>query len=70
MSEYATAIGTEEADMKIQIATGKFERSVRVKEKDRLVQRRIELPLPLAPSVAITSIDKSNGCVIVQVKVQ
>lgn len=70
MSEYATAIGTEEADMKIQIATGKFERSVRVKEKDRLVQRRIELPLPLAPSVAITSIDKSNGCAIVQVKVQ
>ena len=69
MSEYATVIGTEEVDVEMKIVAGKFEKSLRVREKDRLVQRRVELPSPMAPSVAITSVDKSSGCAIVQVEI-
>jgi len=71
IAAYAEVVGTQPIDMKVLVSTvaGAFSRSVHIKESDRLVQRRIDLPLPLASTVEIDSAagEGSSGCAILQV---
>ena len=67
MAAYAESIGTQEIDMEIQIRAGEYEKSFRIKENDRLVQRRVDLPSPLATNVEIDSVGQGKGCAILQV---
>jgi len=53
--------------MKVLVTAGAFSNSVQIKESDRLVQRRIDLPLPLASAVKIDSVGEGSGCAILQV---
>lgn len=68
MSAYASLVGAQAIDMEMVVVAGEFEKQFRMKEEDRLVQRRIDLPLPLASSVSLDSVGEGNGCAIVQVK--
>lgn len=67
ISAYASLIGTQSVDMELLVTAGEFEHYVRIREQDRLVQRRIDLPLPLNPQVNIDTVGEGNGCVILQV---
>ena len=70
IAAYAEVVGTQPIDMKVLVSTaaGAFSRSVHIKESDRLVQRRIDLPLPLASTVEIDSAaGEGSGCAILQV---
>ena len=53
--------------MKVLVTAGSFSNFVQIKESDRLVQRRIDLPLPLASTVKIDSVGGGTGCAILQV---
>ena len=53
--------------MEMVVVAGEFDHYIRIREADRLVQRRIDLPLPLEPSVSIDTVGQGNGCAIVQV---
>lgn len=53
--------------MELLVTTGEFEHYIRIREQDRLVQRRIDLPLPLHPEVNIDTVGEGNGCVVLQV---
>jgi hypothetical protein len=53
--------------MRMLVTAADMERTFRIVQEDRLVQRRIDLPLPLAPSVSIDSVGEGGGCAIVQV---
>ena len=43
------------------------EKSIKMKENDRLVHRRFDLPSPLATKVEINSVGQGKGCAILQV---
>ncbi len=60
-------IGAQPVDMELLVDAGEFEYSIRIREQDRLVQRRIDLPLPLPSQVQIFSVSEGSGCTIVQV---
>ena len=64
---YAEAVGIQPIDMKVLVTAGSFSNLVQIKESDRLVQRRIDLPLPLASAVEIDSVGEGSGCAILQV---
>ena len=66
---YAEAVGIQPIDMKVLVTAGSFSNFVQIKESDRLVQRRIDLPLPLAPAVKIDSVGEGSGCTILQVNI-
>lgn len=68
IAAYAEAVGTQPIDMKVLITAGAFSHSLQIKESDRLVQRRIDLPLPLAPTVEIDSVGEGSGCAVLQVR--
>ena len=64
---YAQAVGIQPIVMKVLVTAGSFSNSVQIKESDRLVQRRIDLPLPLASAVEIDSAgSEGSGCAILQ----
>ena len=54
--------------MKMLLTAGDFEREIRVEQADRLGQRRVDLPLPLASSASLDSVGEGNGCAVVQVR--
>ena len=47
--------------MRMLVTAADLERTFRIVQEDRLVQRRIDLPLPLAPSVSIDSVGEGDG---------
>lgn len=53
--------------MELLVTAGEFENYIRIREHDRLVQRRIDLPLPLNPQVHIDTVGEGSGCVVLQV---
>lgn len=56
--------------MEILVVAGDFEENIVIKEADRLVQRRIDLPTPAtstASEVNIYSVGEGHGCAVVQV---
>ncbi len=53
--------------MEILVTAGEFEQYVRIREHDRLVQRRIDLPTPLASEVGIDTVGDGSGCSVLQV---
>lgn len=53
--------------MDLLVKAGELEYSIRIQEQSRLVQRRLDLPLPLASDVSIASVSEGDGCAIVQV---
>lgn len=54
--------------MEILVTAGEFEQYVRIREHDRLVQRRIDLPTPLASDVNIDTVGDGSGCTVLQVR--
>lgn len=67
MAAYASSIGAQPVDMEILFIAGDLEHAVHIREQDRLLQRRIDLPLPLAANVNVSSVGEGNGCAMVQV---
>lgn len=67
IAAYASLIGTQTVDMEILVAAGEFENYARIREHDRLVQRRIDLPSPLATEVHIDTVGDASGCAVLQV---
>lgn len=53
--------------MKVVVTADEFSAHFNIKESDRLVQRRIDLPLPMASIVEIDSVGEGEGCAIIQV---
>jgi hypothetical protein len=53
--------------MEILVTAGEFENYARIREHDRLVQRRIDLPSPLATEVHIDTVGDGSGCAVLQV---
>lgn len=53
--------------MEILVTAGVYENYVRIREHDRLVQRRIDLPSPLATEVHIDTVGEGSGCAVLQV---
>ena len=53
--------------MKVTVNAGEFDGVFVITEGDRLVQRRIDLPSPLALNVEIDSVGEGEGCAILQV---
>ena len=68
IAAYAESIGTQEIDMEILVRADDYEKSFKIKENDRLVQRRVDLPSPLAATVEIDSVGEGKGCAILQVR--
>lgn len=66
MSTYAAVIGTQKVDMEMHIKAGEFENHIRIQEFDRLVQRRVDLPLPTS-EVSIDTVGEGHGCIVLQV---
>lgn len=54
--------------MEILVTAGEFENYARIREQDRLVQRRIDLPSPLATEVHIDTVGEGSGCAVLQVR--
>jgi len=67
ISAYAELIGSIKTNVEVGITADDFEDSIRIQEHNRLVQRRIDLPSPLASEIKIDAIGDGNGCVILQV---
>lgn len=67
ISAYASLIGIQSVDMEVLVTAGEFQNYIRIREQDRLVQRRIDLPTPLASEIKIAATGEGNGCVILQV---
>lgn len=67
IAAYASLIGTQTVDMEILVTAGEFENYARIREHDRLVQRRIDLPSPLATEVHIATVGDGTGCAVLQV---
>ena len=56
--------------MKLVVVAGDFEENVIIKEADRLVQRRIDLPTPSTSAeshVSFVGVGVGDGCAFVQV---
>jgi hypothetical protein len=53
--------------MEILVTAGEFENYARIREHDRLVQRRIDLPTPLATEVHVDTVGEGSGCAVLQV---
>ena len=71
IAAYAESVGTQEIDMEILFKAVQkdvsTEKSIKMKENDRLVHRRFDLPSPLATKVEINSVGQGKGCAILQV---
>ena len=67
ISAYAELIGSRKSNVEVVITADDFEESIRIQEHNQLVQRRIDLPSPLASEIKIDTIGDGNGCVILQV---
>ena len=67
MGEYASLVGLQLVDIKMNVFAETFARNFSIREKDRLVQRRVDLPLPLASDVTINSSTGRSGCATIQV---
>ena len=67
ISAYAELIGSGKSNVEVVITADDFEDSIRIQEHNQLVQRRIDLPSPLASEIKIDTIGDGNGCVILQV---
>ena len=68
IAAYAESIGTQPINMKVTVNAEEFSAGFQMTESDRLVQRRIDLPSPLASSVEIDSVGEGEGCAIIQVR--
>lgn len=66
IAAYASVIGAQSVDMEILVTAGVYENYVRIRELDRLVQRRIDLPSPLATEVHIDTVGEGSGCAVLQ----
>lgn len=53
--------------MKLVITAGDAEYYSRIRQHDRMVQRRFDLPAPLPASVKVESVGEAQGCAILQV---